>query len=414
MSVLAARPDVGFVYSHIEHFGSETGVYRLPPFDADTLVHADNIGCVCSLVRRELWEQVGGYNLAMRDGYEDWDFWIGCVEKGWQGYRLPEALFRYRKRAGSMLERSNRLRHRLIASIVRNHPALYPPRRRQHAEAILRVDSAAPPRDRILIACTHFWPSIGGLETIAENLGTRLVKQGYAVEVATWSHPERSFPFHRGMTIRSLESDLPAPWKRRWLRRIRRWFRRPVPAASDDVPAWVHQLAGMIRTEPYAACILIADPRNHLLHAAELAGWPPATRLLLQPLINRDGYSRWSDDLPFRQRLAGILRKPTTALALTQNGTEVEFMRQEGIAPVFLPNATEPLAPAFPFRRVCNIPDDAFLILHVANLWSTKNHLGLLETLAALPQDWRLVLIGHPSGESGSCGAGAGCPAPAA
>ena len=399
VSVLAARPEVGFVYSHIEHFGSETGVVRLPPFDADTLVHADNIGCVSSLVRREIWEQVGGYNVAMREGYEDWDFWIGCVEKGWQGYRLPEALFRYRKKTGSMLEQSNRLRPRLIASIVSNHPALYSPRRRQQAAAILRGNSAAPPRDRVLIACTHFWPSIGGLETIAENLGNRLVKRGFAVEVATWTHPDRSFPLHRGMTLHSLEPNPPQPGKRRWLRRIKRWFRPPVAAAMDDVPAWVRQLAGMIRSQPYAACILIADPRNQLLHAAELAGWPPATRLLLQPLINRDGYSRWRDDLPFRQRLAGILRRATAALALTQSGTEVEFMRQEGIAPVFLPNATEPLAPAFPFRQVCNIPDDAFLILHVANLWSVKNHLGLLETLAALPQDWRLVLIGHPSGE---------------
>ena len=398
--VLAARPDIGFVYSHIEHFGSETGVYRLPPFDADSLVHADNIGCVCSLVRREVWEQVGGYDVAMRDGYEDWDFWIGCVEKGWQGHRLPEALFRYRKRAGSMLERSNRLRPRLIAGIVRNHPELYAPRRRQQAEAILRGDSAAPPRNRILIGCTHFWPSIGGLESIAENLGARLVERGYAVEVATWTHSERSFPLHRGMTIRSLEPADPAgPWKRRWLRRIERRLQGRAPAASDDAPAWVRELSDMIRSEPYAACILIADPRNHLLHAAELAGWPPATRLLLQPLINRDGYSRWRDDLPFRERLAGALRKATAALALSQGGTEVEFMRQEGIAPVFLPNATEPLAPAFPFRRICNIPDDAFLILHVANLWSVKNHLGLLETLVGLPEDWRLVLIGHPSGE---------------
>ncbi len=399
VSVLAARPDVGFVYSHIEHFGSETGVYRLPPFDADTLVHLDNIGCVCSLVRREIWEQVGGYDTAMRDGYEDWDFWIRCVEKGWQGYRLPEVLFRYRKRAGSMLELSNRLRPRLIASIVSNHPALYSPRRRQQAEAILRGNPTPLPRDRILIACTHFWPSIGGVEAIAENLGTRLVKRGYAVEIATWTHPDRLFPLHRGLTIHSLEPNPPRPWKRRWLRRLKAWFRRPDSAALEDVPAWVHQLAGRMRSEPYAACILMADPRNPLLRAAELAGCLPATRLLLQPLINRDGYSRWRDDLRFRQRLAGILRKATAALALTQDGTEVEFMRQEAITPVFLPNATEPLAPAFAFRNVCNIPDDAFLILHVANLWSTKNHLELLKTLAALPGDWRLVLIGHPSGE---------------
>ena len=33
----------------------------------------------CSLFRRTLWEQVGGYRSNMRWGYEDWDFWISCL-----------------------------------------------------------------------------------------------------------------------------------------------------------------------------------------------------------------------------------------------------------------------------------------------------------------------------------------------
>jgi glycosyltransferase involved in cell wall biosynthesis len=278
---------------------------------------------------------------------------------------------------------------------VSNHPGLYSPRRRAHAAAILS-DPASPPRNRVLIACAHFWPSIGGIEAIAGNLGNQLVRRGYAVEVATRANPERSFGLHRGMAIRSLDPDRAARWPR-WIGRIRsrlrRWF------GADDLPSWVGQLAAMIRGGSYATCILMSEPRNYLLHAAELAGWPSGTRFLLQPVINRDVYSRWRDDRPFRARLAGILRRATAALSLSRDGTEVEFMREEGITPIFLPNATEPAAPAFPFRRVCNIPDDAFVILHVANLWAVKNHLGLLETLSDLPGDWRLVLIGHPSGE---------------
>jgi len=396
VSVLAARPEVGFVYSDIEHFGGETGVYRLPPFDAETLTHLENVCSTCALVRRELFDQVGGYDAKLRH-YEDWDFWIACAERGWQGHRLPEALFRYRKQRESRLPHSNQLRPRHIAAIVRSRPSLYSARRREHAEAIL--SGAAPaPRDRVLIACTHFWPSIGGLEAIAESLGTRLVQRGYAVEVATWSHPERWFPLHRGMTIHSLALEPAVRW-RRWLRRIEARLRRMVSPERDAIPRWVHRVGDLIRTERYAAAILIGDPRNQLLRAPELAGWPPATRFLLQPLINRDGYAHWRGDRPFRERLAATLRRATAALALSQDGAEAEFMREEGVAPVFVPNATEPLAPAFPFRRVCNIPDDAFLILHVANLWSVKDHLGLLETLSALPADWRLVLVGHPAGE---------------
>ena len=395
VSVLAARPEVGWVYSDIEHFGSETGVWRLPPFDAETLTHLENVCSTCSLVRREVFDQVGGYDARLRH-YEDWDFWIACAERGWQGHRLPEALFRYRKLRGSRLPDSNQLRPRHTAAIVRHRPALYSERRREHAEAILA--GAAAPRNRVLIACTHFWPSRGGLETIAENLGMRLVQRGYAVDVAAWAHPERSFPLYRGMTIHSLALEPAARW-RRWVRRIEARLRRMFSDERSAIPGWVRRVADRIRTERYVAAILIGDPRNQLMRAAELAGFPPETRLLLQPLINRDGYAHWRDDRPFRERLAAILRKATAALALSRDGAEAQFMREEDIAPVFVPNAAEPLTPAFPFRRVCNIPDDAFLILHVANLWSVKNHLGLLETLSAMPADWRLVLVGHAAGE---------------
>ncbi|MCX6896972.1 MAG: glycosyltransferase family 2 protein, partial [Verrucomicrobia bacterium] len=63
--LLEARPELGFVYGHIRHFGDRTDEYPLPDFDRDTLVLKDNIVCVCSLFRKPAWEQVGGYNEAM-------------------------------------------------------------------------------------------------------------------------------------------------------------------------------------------------------------------------------------------------------------------------------------------------------------------------------------------------------------
>ena len=38
----------------------------------------------------------------MRDGCEDWDFWITLVERGFRGEIIPEVLFRYRRRPDSM------------------------------------------------------------------------------------------------------------------------------------------------------------------------------------------------------------------------------------------------------------------------------------------------------------------------
>ena len=38
----------------------------------------------------------------MRDGCEDWDFWLRVVEQGYRGAIIPEFLFEYRRRADSM------------------------------------------------------------------------------------------------------------------------------------------------------------------------------------------------------------------------------------------------------------------------------------------------------------------------
>ena len=138
LRVLETRQEVGFTYTHIQHFGAIDTEFPLPDFDRVTLVSKDNIACVCSLFRKSVWEQVGGYNEAMREGYEDWDFWIGCVEHGWEGYCLHEPLFLYRKQPHSMLADANQKRERLIAQIVRNHPRLYDAKTTAWAEGLLR------------------------------------------------------------------------------------------------------------------------------------------------------------------------------------------------------------------------------------------------------------------------------------
>jgi glycosyltransferase involved in cell wall biosynthesis len=140
--ILEEHPDIGFVYSHVQHFGIKHSVGYLPDFDADTIVHTKNIACVCSLIRKSLWEEVGGYDPIMKEGYEDWDFWIGCIEKGWKGYRIPEALFWYRKKEDSRNEDANRKRDQLIARIVLKHPQLYSEHRRHQAERTIVSNEA--------------------------------------------------------------------------------------------------------------------------------------------------------------------------------------------------------------------------------------------------------------------------------
>jgi len=138
-AVLDSKSNVGFAYSHIQHFGALDTEFPLPDFDRATLISTDNIACVCGLFRKLVWEQVGGYNETMREGYEDWDFWIGCVERGWDGFCLHEPLFLYRKAGPSMLADANKKRERLIARLVSNHPRLYDDKTRAWAQGVLQM-----------------------------------------------------------------------------------------------------------------------------------------------------------------------------------------------------------------------------------------------------------------------------------
>ncbi|MGC5007179.1 glycosyltransferase family 2 protein [Streptomyces sp. DT203] len=103
----------------------------------------------CSLYRRAAWQTVGGYNESMRAG-EDWDFWIGCVEHGFDAHHIHEALFGARnKDTGLHLEAAeNDLAIR--ARIVANHPGLFKPITRGWAQAVLSQDAEAGLHDELV------------------------------------------------------------------------------------------------------------------------------------------------------------------------------------------------------------------------------------------------------------------------
>ncbi|MCA9421782.1 MAG: glycosyltransferase, partial [Nitrospira sp.] len=229
---------------------------------------------------------------------------------------------------------------------------------------------------RILLACQYFWPSVGGVETVVANLGREFVSQGYQVDVATVAMPDRTDFEHQGMRIISLDTT-------------RKFESKPVPVLCWEL----HQL---LTSGDYYACVLFANPHNWLITSLLLGESFPQTKIFIQLLVNREGFDEWRHDQLFCERLTKILKKADGALALTRQGIEAEFMKTNGISPIYLPNATTPIAPTMDFRGTYGIPRDAFLILHVANIWKVKNQLGLLHALSPIPPNWKVVLIGMP------------------
>ena len=65
---------------------------------------ANQINC-CALYKKEMWEDLGGYDENMKLGYEDWDFWYRATKNGYTITVLREPLFLYRKHGRSMVDR---------------------------------------------------------------------------------------------------------------------------------------------------------------------------------------------------------------------------------------------------------------------------------------------------------------------
>lgn len=122
--VMEFNSNLGFVSFWLKHFGDEDWIWMPPAFNLQKLLY-ENTVTVTSLVRKQAWEDAGGYNEEMRLGYEDWDFWISLAEAGWEGTQIPEPLFLYRKHGRTMIN-SSREKHDIIVEQIRNnHPRLY-------------------------------------------------------------------------------------------------------------------------------------------------------------------------------------------------------------------------------------------------------------------------------------------------
>jgi glycosyltransferase involved in cell wall biosynthesis len=125
---LEAHPDVGYCYGLMKLIGSWSGVLRFPDFDPYILLHRSIAGAQLGLVRRRCWEDAGGFDPAI-DGYEDWDFSLSALEKGWRGLQIDRVTHEYRKHERSGNEEHRRRYRHVYRQIRAKHADLFARRR---------------------------------------------------------------------------------------------------------------------------------------------------------------------------------------------------------------------------------------------------------------------------------------------
>ena len=100
--ILDQHSEIGIVYCEASYFGVKRGRWDLPEYSLDKILNHNVIFCT-ALFRKADWEAVGGYNVNMVYGWEDWDFWLSLIHLGRKVYRIPKIYFYYRLREGSMV-----------------------------------------------------------------------------------------------------------------------------------------------------------------------------------------------------------------------------------------------------------------------------------------------------------------------
>lgn len=92
------------VYCKAEKFGEEKGEWDLEPFSLYNLSRKNMIFC-SAFFRKLDWEKVGGYDVNMKYGCEDWEFWIALLKEGGAVKKIEELGFYYRTQVVSMIKK---------------------------------------------------------------------------------------------------------------------------------------------------------------------------------------------------------------------------------------------------------------------------------------------------------------------
>lgn len=196
---LRSFPEAAFVKGFTVGFGAQHYLWT-KGFHDGAAMRDENLVTATAMVRKSAWERVGGYDTTLREGMEDWDFWLRCAAAGLWGATIPQFLDWYRRRGRADRPWTNisdpKRRNAFIARLKGSHPQLFSnafphvnPRKPDPARAGLDPDDGcilnplAKEARRLLIIVP--WLAMGGADRFNINFVERLTSRGWEVTIAT-------------------------------------------------------------------------------------------------------------------------------------------------------------------------------------------------------------------------------------
>ena len=126
LAAIHEAPPNSFVFADLSLEGEASGILK-KPFNLFEQLYFNQLP-YCMLMPRAAWQAVGGYDEAMRHGYEDWEFNIRLGLNGYTGIPLGKPHFHYHVSASGMLASTSRARHIELWRYIRSkHADAYTP-----------------------------------------------------------------------------------------------------------------------------------------------------------------------------------------------------------------------------------------------------------------------------------------------
>ena len=125
VAILEQEPTTAVVTSYIKYFGNKTGISKPRGGNAFNFLFSNQCPA-CAMVRKDIWDKVGGYDESMKLGYEDWEFYIRITKLNMEVHLIPECLLFYRQTEKSTLKNDTHPnRAGIIQYILEKHKDWY-------------------------------------------------------------------------------------------------------------------------------------------------------------------------------------------------------------------------------------------------------------------------------------------------
>jgi hypothetical protein len=205
LRALDEHPEADWAWTDLQLFGESEEVWRFPsPFPDLCPAHLNYRGG-SSVIRRSLWESLGGYaEDPLLSGLEDLDFWLGALQIGATPIHVPGLLYEWRIRRESMTAGTGVYdSHLKLGAIYERRRSVFTDRRPRCAECRGRNPGAA------FRAMGYFNSSVAALRGGERAKAVRMAARGWILRPGT------------SMMVKQLLRALLPRWVFRLVRRAR-------------------------------------------------------------------------------------------------------------------------------------------------------------------------------------------------